>query len=176
MNELAVDLGFVGHTSHGAYRCPLPQACSQAGAEPYSHCSPSLPLLRGARYSQYMVSDALVRRCVIVGFLVLPAVAFGSSGGSKPAPNVVGLEAGAGSKALFKSGIGAIGRYTINCPTLHVGRSLRIAWQKPAAGTSVHAGQAAIIVVAREAQPKAHRTEPLPQGLTRSRLCNVVAH
>jgi hypothetical protein len=123
-----------------------------------------------------MVSGALLRRIVIVGFLTVPAVAFGGSGGSKPAPNVVGLEAGAGIKALTRSGIQGIGRFTINCPTLHSGRSLRIAWQQPRAGAAVRAGQMAIIVVAREAQPKAHRSEPLPRGLTRARLCGVVSH
>ncbi len=132
---------------------------------------------RGASYNRDMASGALFRRIAIVGFLAVPAVAFGHSGASKPAPNVVGLEAGAGINALTKAGVQGIARFTINCPTLHGSRNtLRIAWQKPTSGAAVHSGQTAVIVVARKAEPKAHRKEPLPQGLSRAPLCGVVSH
>ena len=110
-----------------------------------------------------------------VAVLVVPGSAMGGVASPKVVPNVVHLEAGAGIRALFKSGVRGIGRYTINCPTLHVGRSLRIAWQSPAAGTVLRPGQHATIIVARQAQPKRHRTDPLPHGLTRAGLCAVVS-
>jgi beta-lactam-binding protein with PASTA domain len=121
------------------------------------------------------MNNCVLRGLILAGLLALPAVAMGASTGPKVMPNVVHLEAGRGQTALVQVGVTKIGRYTINCPTLHVGRSLRIAWQSPAAGSVVHPGQLVTLVVARHAQPKSHRTDPLPQGLSRAHLCATVS-
>ena len=128
----------------------------------------------GGSYNRAMPRNVLLLLAA-VALLVLPQSAMGGVASPKVVPNVVRLEAGAGIRALFKSGVRGIGRYTINCPTLHVGKSLRIAWQSPAAGTAVRLGQHATIIVARQAQPKRHRTDPLPHGLSRAGLCALVS-
>jgi hypothetical protein len=81
------------------------------------------------------------------------------------------MEAGAGIKTLTTLQFGSLSRYTINCPNLHTGKSLRIAYQIPAAGVLVQPGFAMKIIVARQGPPKAHRSEPLPSHLSRARLC-----
>jgi hypothetical protein len=116
-----------------------------------------------------------LRGLVVVVMLALPALALGATSKLHAVPNVTRMEAGAGIKALTRSGFGTLARYTINCPNLHTGNGLRIAYQLPAAGLMVPPTFPMTIVVARQGIPKASRSEPLPAHLSRAQLCASVS-